>query len=149
MRISFRSFAALFVLGMTDGLFLDNARLAAPVCRAADDQSAFLLAVVGDIVSQTDATSVRLRTALQLPQMAANEVSLVTLAQTCGKAAAALDAAQATVIANRTMYVFKLGNTRFAVYEASTQPPSATAEFDQSEVYYFTSKWALLSVGKL
>jgi hypothetical protein len=123
--------------------------IAVPTCRNSDDQSAFLLGALGEIVSLTDSTSVRLRSALQVPQMSASSVSLVTQAQTCSKAAAGLDVAQDTVISNRTMYVFKLGTTRFAVYEVNTEAPSSNAQFDRSEVYYFTNKWAFLSVGKI
>ena len=62
----------------------------APVCRSADAFSADQIIALGRIVSWTDSTSVRVRTALQLPQLSASAVTLVTQAQTCSKAAQAL-----------------------------------------------------------
>jgi hypothetical protein len=73
---------------------------------------------------------------MQLPQMSASSVTLVTQAQTCTKAAQAMDAAQGTSVANRVMYVFKLGNTRFAVRDANGPG-----------TWYFTNKWVFLSRG--
>ena len=115
----------------------------AHTCRPADNYSSFLQSIIVSIVSGTDSTSGGLRAALQLPQLSASSVSVATQAQTCSKAAQALDVAQDTTIADRTMYVFKLGNSRYGVFsvvgEATTSP---------GVIYYFTNKWDFLSIGQ-
>jgi len=149
-RIPFyRWSAGAMLLAVTAGAEPNPARASreplSPTCRSADTTSAYLEGIIERIVSLTDSTSTVVRTALQLPQMSTSSVSLVTQSQTCSKAAAALDAAQGSVNPNRTMYVFKLGNTRYAVLEVagSSDFGGAGANF----VWYFTNKWAFLSSG--
>jgi len=120
---------------------------AAPTCRSSDSTSAHLEAVLKRIVSSTDAASVSLRAALQLPQMSQSDVSLVTQSQTCGKAAVGLDGAQGSANPNRIMYVFKLGNTRYGVFEVVARTPAAGIDNTGDPIWYFTSKWAFLSSG--
>lgn len=117
----------------------------APTCRSADAFSANQITALGRVVSWTDSTSVRVRTALQLPQLSASAVTLVTQAQTCSKAAGALDAVQDTVNTNRVMYVFKLGNTRFAVKEVLAGTSGVMLDSSDPGTWFFTNKWQFLS----
>jgi hypothetical protein len=55
------------------------------VCRPADAESALVLAWVKGIVTGTDSASLRQRTAMQLPQVSASQVTYVTDATTCSK----------------------------------------------------------------
>jgi hypothetical protein len=103
--------------------------------------------VLKNIVSWTDSTSLRVRGRMQLPQLSPSSVTLVTQAQTCTKAAQAMDVRLDSVAPNRVMYVFKLGNTRFAVREVVATPPGATFDSRSPGTWFFTNKWEFLSRG--
>ena len=146
----YRALGATIVLVMTASVLSTPARasreLVANTCRSADTTSAYLKAIIEGIVSLTDSTSTVVRTALNLPLLSASNVSLVTQSQTCGKAASALDAAQNSTNPNRTMYVFKLGTTRYAVFEVA----GSSSDFSgpgANFIWYFTNKWDYLSSG--
>lgn len=126
-----------------------NPIYAAPVCRGSDTSSAYFSEVITAVVADGDANAVALRSALQLPQLAANNVVLVTDSRTCSKAALAMDAIQGVVDPARQMYVFKLGNTRFAVI--TVRAPSAPGVYSTAPtlVRYFDSKWTWLSLGEV
>ena len=79
--------------------------------------------------------------------MRASDVSLVTEAQICSKAAVGLDTLQDSVNASRVMYVFKLGDTRFGVFEVVKRTPSANFDTSGEPIWYFTNKWVFLSAG--
>jgi hypothetical protein len=54
-------------------------------CRPADDESSMVVAWVTAIVTGTDSASVQQRTAMQLPQVTANQISYVTDNRVCSK----------------------------------------------------------------
>jgi len=141
------------------GVVLSSAACALPrplhsqatlTCLGAASDSGFLQSILVSMVTGTDPTSVSVRQGLQLPQLAASAVTYVTDRRTCGSAASALDATQGEVVAGRRMYVFKLGNTRYAVYEEDgSAPPAGTAALGRSPMWFFDSKWKYLSTGAL
>lgn len=118
------------------------------VCLPADSQTAFLSAVLTKFLTATDATNVGLRQKLDLPQVTASGISLITDTRTCDKAVPALNAAQAQS-ATRRLYVFKLGNSRFGVVEQAGAPTPDVYGGGSTSVWYFDSKWAYVSTGEL
>jgi hypothetical protein len=121
---------------------------ATPTCLGASGETSFLQSGLVGTVTGTDPTSVTVRQALQLPQLAATAVTVVTDSRTCANAASALDAVQRAAFAGRRMHVFKLGNTRYAVYEAV--PPRSMADtvtLSRRVMWYFDSKWKFVSAG--
>jgi hypothetical protein len=120
---------------------------AAPTCLGPDDDSAYFSEVIAGVVSDTDSVAVRLRSGLELPQITPGQVTLITDSRTCAKAAAAMDANQGVTDSARQMYVFELGNTRFAVIEVTPPPPPGVISFEPTFVTYFDSKWKALSLS--
>jgi hypothetical protein len=137
---------------LTVPLFFLTARLGllpgqvmSPTCLAADSNSTHYSDRIANVVVDNDATAQRLRTRLQLPQLSASNISLVTDSHNCGNASTALDAAQGVTNTSRTMYVFKLGNTRFAVVDIP--PAQSTTDYSDASIsiWVFDNKWNYLS----
>jgi hypothetical protein len=118
------------------------------VCLPADNQTVFLGAVLTKFLTGTDAMNVGLRQRLDLPQVTASSISLITDTRTCDEAVPALNAAQAQS-ATRRLYVFKLGNSRFGVVEQAGAPTPGVYGGGSTSVCYFDSKWAYVSTGEL
>lgn len=120
---------------------------AAPTCLGPDDDSAYFSQVITGVVSDTDSVAVRLRAGLELPQLTPGKVTLITDSRTCAKAAAAMDAREGVTDPARQMYVFKLGNRRFAVIQRTPPPPPGVFSSALTFVRYFDSKWNWLSMS--
>jgi len=65
---------------------LDSAAQTPSACRPADSVSVRMLSWVKSIVTGTDPGAVQQRTAMQLPQVAADQITYVTDKQVCSKA---------------------------------------------------------------
>ena len=78
-------------------------------CMPADSNSDNVIGVMQNVVTRTDAGSVRLRQRLGLAQLPASQVTLVANATTCTKAAQAVDQRSGTPNPNRKVYVVKVG----------------------------------------
>ncbi len=118
------------------------------VCLPADSETDFLSDVLTTFLTRTDATKTMLRQKLNLPQLAANSISLVTDSRSCDKAIPALNAAQG-LTTTRRLYVFKLGNSRFGVIEQPVPSQPGVYGGSSTSVWYFDSKWNYVSTGEL
>lgn len=118
------------------------------VCLAADNQTAFLGVVLSKFLSGTDAANTSLRQKMNMPQVAANSISLVTDSRTCDKAIPAINTAQGQT-QTRRLYVYKLGNSRFGVIEQADSPVAGTNGGGSTTVWYFDNKWNYISAGEL
>jgi hypothetical protein len=93
-------------------------------CLGPSDMSEYLQRIVRAIVSATDSEGVKVRAALQVPLMRPSAVALVANASTCSRAAQAMNVAQDTLIADRRLYVFALGDS---CTESSRRAPCPAA----------------------
>lgn len=118
-----------------------------PTCLPADSNSTHYAERIASIVSDNDSTAQLLRTRLKLPQLSASNISLVTDSRSCSNASTALDATQGLTNATRRMYLFKLGTSRFGVVDLTAL--GSTTDFTDAPIpiWYFDSKWNLLSAG--
>ena len=84
------------------------------------DSTASALATVKSqlvqLVTATDTATVRMRNELNLPSLSAGDVTIVTSAQTCSKAASALAALTTGGNASDGAWVFSLGTTRYIAF---------------------------------
>ena len=119
--------------------------ITSPTCLAADSNSTHYVDRISAVVTGTDSTSQLMRTRLQLPQLSASSITLVTDSRTCTSASSALDAAQGATNASRRLYVFKLGNTRFGVVDLNNYPPTSDATDASISIWFFDNKWHYLS----
>lgn len=117
-------------------------------CLPANSETDFFGDVLTIFLTQADATNTMLREKLNLPQLTANSISLVTDSRTCDKAISALNAAQGQTTSRR-LYLFKLGNSRFGVIEQPIPPASDVHGGGSTSVWYFDSKWTYVSTGEL
>jgi hypothetical protein len=128
---------------------------AIPQCLGPSDMSEYLQRIVRAIVSATDSDGVKVRAALQVPLMRPSAVALVANASTCSRAAQAMNVAQDTLIADRRLYVFALGDSLYGVVEESSLsggdgpsgPGSGTVEANHSSLYLFRRDWTILSIA--
>ena len=120
---------------------------AASTCLGPDEDSAYFSQVITGVVTDSDSVAVRLRAGLDLPQLTPQQVTLITDSRTCAKAAAAIDAREGVRDTAGQMYVFKLGNTRFAVIQLRQPPPHGVFSSAPTLVRYFDSKWNWLSMS--
>ena len=113
------------------------------LCLGPDSVSANLLTELKTLLSATDTANVNWRTRLNLTSVAANQVTLTTTANTCQAAVTAVNTLRQHVTTGRKVYVFKLGNTQYAVWD----PASADVEMASGYrmLLYFTSAWVYKS----
>jgi hypothetical protein len=82
-RIGWSLAVAVVLVGLRP---LNAAAQGSSACRPADSVSVRVLAWVRSIVTSTDPGSTQQRTAMQLPQVGADQISYVTDMQVCSKA---------------------------------------------------------------
>ena len=115
------------------GCFVVPAGAAAPSCRPADDNSAYMIAVRKATVSSTDPQRALVRRDMQLPTVDSSTIVLVTQTQVCNKA---LTAFLTTLPADfptplpTNVYVAKVGNVYVAMYPTPGQHGSPYAVLD-------------------
>jgi hypothetical protein len=84
------------------------------------DSTAAALATVKSqlvqLVTATDTGTARMRSELNIPSLLASDVTIVTSAQTCAKAASALAALTTGGSASDGAWVFSLGTTRYFAF---------------------------------
>jgi hypothetical protein len=109
------------------GLFLAATPLqaqTASTCRAADANSQRLLSYIRELVSSTDTTRVKIRTALKLPAMDSTRVTLVTDNKKCASVAQGINAATGKTGLIRQLYVISVGT-----YYAAQDPGHPSGEW--------------------
>ena len=112
-------------------------------CKPADAYTAELLPYLDSLVTQTDTSYAKFRKQLQLLPTTSGNVGLVTTQAICARAAARVDSIMKTPGSGRSVYVFKLGPTRYGV----SDPTSGGLPLQKGDrlLIFFTSTFRYLS----
>lgn len=107
-------------------------------CRVADSTSVRVIDYVQKLLESTEPADDALRRALELTNVSAAQVSLVTTGKDCTKAGGALDEAAGVSGSGRSVYLIRAGTERFFVYD----PDSDAGEY--RPLYVLDAKFVIL-----